>query len=98
MKTKSRMRLCPVTRLAFMCVVCLLAVGGKADNIYWTGAGGSGVGDFNVPSNWQQDRVPGEDDTAYFNNYSGINQNWAVTLNTDVTNAKVVLRAPAPDY
>ncbi|NLF98567.1 MAG: hypothetical protein GX565_00285 [Lentisphaerae bacterium] len=81
-----------------MCVVCLLAVGGKADNIYWTGAGGSGVGDFNVPSNWQQDRVPGEDDTAYFNNYSGINQNWAVTLNTDVTNAKVVLRAPAPDY
>ena len=37
----------------------ILAVNVSADTRYWAGVGGSGIGDFNVPGNWQQGAVPG---------------------------------------
>ena len=73
-----------------------LAVDVNAEVLHWVGGGGSGTGDFNVPANWQEGKVPGESDLAAVNN--NVNKNWAVTLDSDVTNSIVSLIAPSPDY
>lgn len=72
-----------------------LAVDVNAEVLHWVGGGGSGTGDFNVPANWQEGKVPGESDLAAVNN---VNKNWAVTLTSDVTNSIVSLVAPSPAY
>jgi autotransporter-associated beta strand protein/T5SS/PEP-CTERM-associated repeat protein len=76
--------------------VCVLAIQGVADNRHWQGAGGSGVGDFEVPTNWQQGSVPGAADLAAFNNR--VNAHWAITFNGATTNTTGSVVAPSAAY
>ncbi len=63
---------------------------------HWQGVGGTGVGDYNVPSNWSEGFVPALDDLAAFNNTG--NKNWLVTFTEDVTNEGFSVVAPAAAY
>lgn len=74
----------------------MLAIQGVADNRHWQGVSGSGVGAFEVPSNWQQGSVPGAADLAAFNNR--VNLNWAITFNGATTNTTGSVVAPSANY
>ena len=78
------------------CGVSLLAVQGVADFLYWQGVGGSGVGEYDVPSNWTSNSVPTAADLVAFKNYGS--QNWACTLNSDVTNTIILNDASTQNY
>jgi autotransporter-associated beta strand protein/T5SS/PEP-CTERM-associated repeat protein len=67
-----------------------------AFNFYWQGVGGSGVGDYEVASNWTSNSVPAAADLVAFKNYG--NQNWACTLNSDVTNTIILNDASTLNY
>ena len=77
-------------------VVSVAAVCGMAENRHWQGVGSSGVGDFEVPTNWQQGSVPGVADLAAFNNR--VNANWAITFNGATTNTTGSVVAPSVNY
>jgi len=62
-----------------------VAFSALADNLHWWGVSGSGAGDFEVATNWQEGKVPGVSDLAAVNNRSG--KDWTVNFNGDVTNA-----------
>jgi T5SS/PEP-CTERM-associated repeat protein/autotransporter-associated beta strand protein len=79
-----------------VCVVGAFAIQGNANNFYWQGVGGSGVGDYDVPSNWTANSVPVATDLVAFKNYGS--QNWACTLNSDVTNTIILNDASTQNY
>ena len=98
MKTNIGSRLRTVTCVPFICLAGLLAANGQISTNRWQGVGNTGVGDFDVPSNWNIGQVPGPDALAVFNNHSSLKQNWQVTLGSDVTNKDVSMIAPLLDY
>ena len=79
-----------------VCVAGALAFQGNAFNCYWQGAGGSGVGDYEVESNWTSNSVPLTADLVAFKNYGS--QNWSCTLNSDVTNWVILTDASTQSY
>lgn len=83
-------------RLLVLSVASLFALCGTAANLHWQGVSGSGVGNFELPTNWLEGSVPGEGDFVIVKDYYAAN--WAVTLNSDVTNWKAELGAPLVNY
>jgi len=75
MKTNIGSRLRTVTCVPFICLAGLLAANGQISTNRWQGVGGSGVGDFDEPTNWNIGQVPGPDSLAVFNNHSSLKQN-----------------------
>ena len=69
-------------------IVALAAHSASGTWFYWQGAGGSGVGDYEVPANWTTSIVPGNADDAAFKNTA--NKNWRVTLNSNVTHSVIL--------
>jgi autotransporter-associated beta strand protein len=69
-----------------------------AANLHWKGVGGSGVGDFNVPANWQEGAVPGPADFAIIKNLASYAKNMAVTFNSDVTNERAEFAVSTNNY
>ncbi len=98
MKTNIGNRLRAVTYVPFICLVGFLAANGQISTNRWQGAGNTGVGDFDVPGNWNIGQVPGPDSLAVFNNDASRKQNWRVTFGSDVTNKDVSMIAPLTDY
>lgn len=82
--------------MLIMGVGSILAFEGFAENLHWVGAGGSGIGNFEDPANWTEEKVAGAADLAAINN--NVSKNFAVTFNSDVTNATVSLMIPSPMY
>lgn len=78
------------------CAAFLFAIQGFAGTVYWQGAGGSGVGDYEVASNWQAGSVPTAADLVAFKNYGS--QNWTCNLNSDVTNTIILNDASTQNY
>jgi len=81
---------------SLMVVLAVVAIRGMAENRHWQGVSSSGVGDFEVPTNWQQGSVPGPVDLAAFNNR--VNANWAITFNGATTNTTGSVVAPSTNY
>jgi autotransporter-associated beta strand protein len=82
--------------LLLVSVASLIAFQGIAANQHWKGVGGSGVGNFELASNWEEGSVPLAADLAAVNNRA--NANWAVTFNSEVTNTIGSLVSPSIPY
>ncbi|NLG00524.1 MAG: hypothetical protein GX565_10280 [Lentisphaerae bacterium] len=77
--------------------VCIAAsIASSADTMHWQGAGGSGIGDYDVPANWTENLVPGAADLAAFNNTA--NKNLEINFTGGVTNQNVSMTALSENY
>jgi autotransporter-associated beta strand protein len=64
---------------------------------HWGGTN-AGVGDFEDPSSWGENSVPGVVDFLVVKNFASSPKNWVVDFNSNVTNLKVELVASTNGY
>ena len=78
-------------------IVVGLCVGqGMAQYVYWQGTNRTYSGDFETPSNWEGNVVPGIVDWACFKNFN--NKNWQIALNSDVVNNTALMDSDSLNY